>query len=237
MAAADAVEPMTAALAAVVGGSGIDLLPLLDACEEQTSFVEAGLSPSTVAGHPCCFYSGKCGSVPLIVQAGRIHLYEGRFQDEVEKPVDWLHAQGVRTLILTNAVGGISPSLRRGDLVGADRMMTWPCVRTRLPETLSCSVLVSGCDAQGTYCWMHGPCYETAAEIGALRRMGVMTVGMSCAVELARARELGMACAVVSCVTNVCGAPGGVTHLEVLEQARAASARLCDLLRGFLRAG
>jgi purine-nucleoside phosphorylase len=174
--------------------------------------------------------------VPVIVQAGRIHLYEGLPPEEVVRPVEWLHGQGVKTLILTNAVGGLAGTLRRGDLVGAERVLAWPCTRARLSSSMACTVSVPGCDAAGTYCWVHGPCYETPAEIHALRRMGAMTVGMSCALELARATELGMGCGVVSCVTNVCGAPGLLTHEEVLEQARAASKRMCALLRGYLRA-
>jgi purine-nucleoside phosphorylase len=82
---------------------------------------------------------------------------------------------------------------------------------------------------------MHGPCYETRAEIAALRSLGDACVGMSIAPELFRCQELGMPAGVLSCVTNVCGGTDKLTHTAVLSAARQASARLRALLRQALK--
>ena len=220
----------------IVSGSGINLRSLLDEVREERSFADAGaISGSGIAGHDGVFVFGRCDGVPVIVQAGRIHLYEGHTPAQVAATIDTLYGFGVRKLILTNAVGGLSSSLLPGDLVAARRVKTWPCRRCSLPDSMEPEFVVPGCDAAGTYIWMHGPCYETRAEIKALQRMGGLTVGMSLPLELARCQQLGVAVGVVSCVTNDCTRHDeALTHRQVVATATKASHRLANLLRRYI---
>ncbi len=219
----------------IVSGSGIHLRPLLDEVLAEVPFVDVeGLTRATVAGHDGSFVFGRCGGAPVLLQAGRIHLYEGHAPAAVAATVDALHRFGVRTLILTNAAGGLEPSLMPGDWVAADSVLAWRYRDHRFPDRMTPDFLVPGCRATGTYIWMHGPCYETRAEIRALQAMGGMTVGMSVALELERCQALSIRAAVVSCVTNNCTTQESLQHAQVVEAAARASAHLCAILRGHI---
>ncbi len=220
----------------VVSGSGINLRPLLDTIYEERSFAEAGgLSGSGVLGHDGAFVYGRCAGVPVVLQAGRIHLYEGHTPEQVGTTVDVLHEFGVRTLILTNAVGGLDPALTPGSLVSVSEVKTWPYEAHAIRGPLAPDFLIPGCDATGRYMWVHGPCYETRAEIGALQRLGALAVGMSLPVELQRATALGIKTGIISCVTNDCTRTGiKLTHSEVVDTAQKASLRLAHLIRSYV---
>lgn len=221
----------------VVSGSGINLRPLLDEVLGETSFDRAaGISAAGVAGHDGAFVFGRCGGTPLVLQAGRIHLYEGHSPEMVASTVDALHGFGVRSLILTNAAGGLDDALVPGDLVAAEEVVPWRYRAHVFPERMRPAFVVPGCRTSGTYFWMHGPCYETRAEIAALRRLGGMTVGMSIAVELERCLQLGVRAGVISCVTNDCTTPETLSHVQVVETAARASSALCGVIRDYLQA-
>lgn len=187
-----------------------------------------------VPGHECVFLRGRCGVREAIVQQGRFHAYEGFDFRQLVRPLDVLYEMGVRTVILTNAAGGLRPETEPGHLAAATEVLAWPFRGFPLPDELRTDFTVPGCDHRGPYVWMHGPCYETRAEIGVLRRAGGATVGMSAAPEVARCRELDMQTAVVSCITNNCCVPEPLTHEHVLQTAAKASRRLARLLRAFL---
>jgi purine-nucleoside phosphorylase len=91
--------------------------------------------------------------------------------------------------------------------------------------------------SQGVYAAVTGPCYETPAEVRALRAWGADAVGMSTAREIQAGADAGMACAAVSCITNRASglAAGAPHHDEVLAVARGLSERVAALLDGFLR--
>ncbi len=224
---------MSAPAVGVVAGSGLELRPLLDTIHEELHFHDVpGLADGTVLGHQSVFLRGECAGRPVVLQCGRLHPYEGMGYAVAMRTVDTMHAWGVRDVVFTNAVGGLGAGFAPGYLVAADEVLAWPFRPYGLPERIAPDFEVAGCDATGRYAWMHGPCYETRAEIAGLRNLGAATVGMSCAAELHRAQALGMRGAIVSCVTNICGAPGKLTHDHVLETARGASERLVELLRG-----
>lgn len=216
---------------AVVAGSGLDLGGLLDTTERAVSFEEAGVGQTGVTGHTGRFLLGACVGRPVVLQEGRRHVYEGLALEEVTATVDALHGFGVRAVVFTNAAGGLKPEMRAGDLVSATEIQPWPCRRVELPERLHPDFTIPGCDAAGAYMWVHGPCYETRAEIGLLQRLGGAMVGMSTAPEFVRCRALGMRAAAVSCITNNCCAPMHLTHEHVLQTAASASRRLTSLLR------
>lgn len=221
---------------AVVSGSGLNLRPLLDSIHDVVSFEAAcNLGHAPLAGHDRAFVTGTCANKTMILQCGRLHFYEGLPYETVTAPVDYLHAQGIRTIVFTNVVGGLLPDMNPGDLVAITRLHTWPFVDwTNRPESIDTDFIVPGCDFTGDYRWMHGPNYETRAEIEILRHLGGSVVGMSTAPEAQRCRELGIWFAVISCVTNNCCSPTPLTHHDVVSVARRFSERLCKLLRRHL---
>jgi purine-nucleoside phosphorylase len=219
----------------IVSGSGIHLRPLLDEVVLEVPFAEVdGVATASVAGHDGHFVFGRCGGFPVVLQAGRIHLYEGHGYEAVTATVDALRSFGVDALILTNAAGGLAPELAPGDWVAADQVLAWRFAAHAFPERMTPDFIVPGCRATGSYIWMHGPCYETRAEIRALQAMGGITVGMSVAPELERCRQLGMRAGVVSCVTNNCTTQESLSHVQVVDAARKASEHLCEILREFI---
>lgn len=226
---------MTAAqpAVAVVAGSGLDLRPLLDRVDREIDFAAIPALPAArVAGHAGKFIVGQSDSVPVIVQSGRLHFYEGLSFDEATAPVAVLHEFGVRTVLFTNAAGGLIPEMQPGDLMVAESIRLWPHTAWKdRPDTLDLDFMPDGCPWHGAYHWVHGPCYETRAEVSALRALGSGAVGMSTAPEVARAQALGMRCSAISCITNNCCTPQKLTHEHVLRTAAAASARLCKVLR------
>ena len=221
---------------AIVSGSGLNLRPLVDSPAGEIPFSALPGFPNTrLAGHDRSFVAGTCGSTPIILQCGRLHFYEGLPYETVTAPVDYLYAQRVRTIIFTNVAGGLLPDMNPGDLVAVSRLDTWPFVPwPARPESIPASFLVPGCGYTGVYRWMHGPNYETRAEIRVLQHLGGAVVGMSTAPEAQRCRELGIRFAVVSCVTNNCCSTEPLTHRDVVCVAQRSSERLCAHLRDFL---
>jgi purine-nucleoside phosphorylase len=224
---------MMQAAVGVVAGSGLDLTGILDGDARERDFTDfAALANTGVRGHAGRFMCGRCGDVPVIVQQGRLHFYEGLGYAAISRTVDILTEFGARAIIFTNAAGGLLPGMRPGDLLAVDNVRLWPYGPwPGHPEEITPDFVVGGCDWRGTYHWVHGPCYETRAEIAALRRLKSSVVGMSTAAEMARARDLGIRAAAVSCITNNCCTPQVLTHEHVLRTAGSASARLCELLR------
>ncbi|MBI1318280.1 MAG: hypothetical protein GC168_04915 [Candidatus Hydrogenedens sp.] len=224
---------------AVVAGSGIDLLPLLDSVHAELPFAHfPGLTTSTVKGHASRFVQGDVlvngAPVPLLLQLGRRHAYEGLDYAAVTRPVEVLQQLGATRILFTNAVGALDTALRPGMLVAMEACAVWPFRGFPLPERIAPGFMPPGADAAGVNWFMHGPSYETRAEIAALQSLGGTTVGMSTAPELLRAAELGLPAGAVSVVTNICGAPGELTHTEVVQHAQQASARLRELVRNMM---
>jgi len=218
---------------AVVAGSGINLDTVLDATEEVVSFDQIdGLPTGAVAGHASRFLIGATAGRPVIVQCGRLHLYEGFDYSTVVRTVDYLHDRGVRAILFTNAAGGLLPGMSPGDLVAVERIRMWRYRRwDATPGILLTDFQVMGCPFAGTYQWVPGPAYETRAEIAAMQHSGAVAVGMSTAPEVMRCQELGIQTAVVACITNSCCKVEPLSHDRVLAAGRAASANLTRLLR------
>jgi len=157
---------------------------------------------------------------------------------------------GTRSAILTNAAGGIRDDLGPGSLMLLSHHLLWN-VQPPQSQVLGFSpyseplrerfrLAATGIDltlAEGVYAAVTGPCYETPAEIRALRTCGADAVGMSTTLEVLAARERGLECGAISLITNrgagLSDAP--LHHEEVLETARATSERLGDLLVAVLK--
>jgi purine-nucleoside phosphorylase len=222
-----------AGVTGVVSGSGLELSALLSRVTGEFSFSdELGFDIDALEGHDRKFVRGHCGDREIILQCGRLHFYEGYTFEEIVSTVDVMHAFGARAVIFTNVAGGLKPGMQPGDIVSVSELRTWPFARWEdRPERIAPDFLVTGCDHQGVYYWMHGPSYETPAEIRALQVLGGDVVGMSTAPEVARCKQLGLRCAVVSVVTNNCCTPQALTHEDVVRVAQSASGRLVTILR------
>lgn len=218
---------------AVVAGSGIDLRGLLDNVRWEKPFSAfQSLASVSVAGHSGVFLEGMSETIPVIVQQGRCHFYEGLSYAEVTAPVQLLASLGVERIVFTNAAGGLKAELEPGCLMAAERIETWPYRGwPNRPREIVPQWLVPECDRVGTYMWVHGPSYETRAEIAALERAGISAVGMSTAPEMACAHALGLRTAAISCITNNCLRTQVLSHAHVVATAERASEKLCAVLR------
>ena len=223
----------------IVSGSGLDLLPLLHEVDRVVPFAECeGLPATGVTGHPCTFTFGRMNSTSVVLQSGRLHFYEGLDYRTITRPVDFMYEHGVRSIVFTNVGGGLLPDLEPGNIVAVDRILTWPFVGwSERPDSIALDWVIPGAAAVGTYVWMHGPSYETPAEIRVLQKWGGTVVGMSTAPEVQRCRQLGIRCAVLSCVSNNCCTQQSLTHEEVVASARAASTALAALLQPNIERG
>jgi purine-nucleoside phosphorylase len=211
-----------------------------------------GLPKPTVEGHGGVLTVGR----DVAVMAGRIHYYEGHEPDDVVMPVFLLHRLGVRTLVVTNAAGGINRSYAPADLVLISDSLNLagfnplrgpdPGPGPRFPDMSAAYSLrlramareaAGGPIAEGVYAALAGPCYETPAEIRMLARLGADLVGMSTVPEVIAARSLGIEVLGVSCVTNMAAGilEQPLDHAEVMERGREAAPRICRLLAEVVR--
>ena len=199
-----------------------------------------GFTAPTVAGHGGQVRSVQVGGRRVLLFLGRTHLYEGLGVEPVVHGIRTAAAAGVRTVVLTNAAGGLSPDHRvgqpvlisdhlnltaRSPLVGATFVDLTDLYSSRL-RTLAREVDPSL--TEGVYAALPGPHFETPAEIRMLTTLGADLVGMSTALEAIAARAAGMEVLGLSMVTN---AAAGITgealdHQEVLSAGKAAAGRL-----------
>lgn len=240
---------------AVVLGSGMGEFEEAIEAPVEVSFDDVpGLPSVGVAGHRGRFVYGRIGRTPVLLQAGRFHAYEGHPLGVVVAPTRILAALGVDHLITTNASGGIHALFEPGDLVLLDDHINvtfrgpfaGPVARGEarfmdmstpfdpaLVETVRASASDLGIPLHsGTYAWVLGPSYETAAEIRMLAKLGAHVVGMSTAPEVLAAAAGGLRCAAVSLVTNRAAglAPGPLSHTDVLDVGARAASRMRRLL-------
>lgn len=236
----------------IVLGSGLGPLAERVAVMKTVGFSEAGLPVSSVKGHAGRFLFGTLGGRDVIVMQGRVHLYEGHDANVVTAGVRWLHDQGVRHLILTNAAGTLHPDHPPGrwmmltdhlNLTGTSPLEGGPnfidMSEVYDAETrLEFHALATERDLvlhEGVYAGLRGPQYETPAEIRMLRTMGADAVGMSTVLEAIQARALGMKVSAFSCLTNWAAglSPAALDHAEVIETGAAAAADMMGLLEAW----
>lgn len=218
------------------------------------------LVPPTAVGHPGWFLGARLGDKPVAILQGRVHLYEGQAREHVQLPVHVLAALGVRTLIVTNASGGLNPSYRCGDVVVIDDLVdltftaddaewgdhAFPARTVRRSNPFSAELVAAAWTHgrragfrihRGTYAGVLGPNYETRAEYRFLRRVADV-VGMSTVHEVAAARRLGMRVLALSVVSNEC-CPDRLTKTtgeSVVRAVEQAADRLAHLITHTCRA-
>ena len=214
----------------------------------------------TAVGHAGKLLIGKLRGLDVAVMAGRVHLYEGHTASQVTFGVRVLGMLGVRTLVLTNAAGGINVELERGWLVlisdhinlQGSNPLVGPNDETlgpRFPDmsevySRSCREIAKQVAAEqcvpikeGVYAAMLGPSYETPAEIRFLRTIGADVVGMSTVPEAIVANHMGMNVLGVSCVTNMAAGivpQQRISHDEVLETGEMVRDALVRFLKALL---
>ena len=242
---------------ALVLGSGLG--SLADEVHESVKIPYAeipGFVTSTAEGHVGQLVIGKLENVPLVAMQGRVHYYEGYSLEEVTFAVRTFKVLGIKTLILTNAAGGINVEFSQGALmVISDHLNLMGVSPLRGPnddrfgprfpdmtEVYSRELQEIAVDEaramgveirRGIYAALSGPSYETPAEIHMLRTFGADAVGMSTVPEAIVARHGGMDVLGISCITNMAA---GITdqpinHEEVMETGNRIRETFSGLLK------
>ena len=214
---------------------------------------------SSVIGHEGRLVVGKVRGRTIAALSGRCHVYEGHDMLTVTFAVRVLGVLGIRTLILTNAAGGVNTGFAQGALMVIDDHINLiggnPLVGTnddrfgpRFPdmtEVYAARLRTIADEAgraggmtlpHGVYAALLGPSYETPAEIRYLRAIGADAVGMSTVPEAIAARHMGMDVLGISCITNMAAGvlPQPLDHREVMETARRVRGQFISLLEGIV---
>ena len=264
-----AIEAATAAVRARLGSAaprvaivlGSGLGDLAAAVSKPTRIPYAdipGFPAPGVAGHKGELVAGTLEGVPVLVQSGRFHLYEGHLIETTALPVRVFARLGIRTLVVTNAAGGIRSTFRPGTLMliadhvnfmfrnpligpaleGEERFPDMSDPYDRELRQLARDVARERRIAldEGVYVGLLGPSYETPAEIRMLQRFGVDAVGMSTVPEVIVARARGIKCLGFSTITNLAAgiSPTVLSHQEVLEVGRQVGDALGAIVQGVI---
>jgi purine-nucleoside phosphorylase len=247
------VEPRIA----VVLGSGLG--GFADDFEDAVSIPYEdipGFMRSTAQGHAGQLVVGKVDTVPLLAMKGRMHFYEGYSLEEVTFPMRTFNLLGIKTVILTNAAGGINVQLQQGalmvlsdhlNLMGANPLRgpnderfgpRFPDMSTvyspELQELVVEEARAIGVEVRrGIYGALTGPSYETPAEILMLRNLGADAVGMSTVPEAIVARHMGLEVLGISCITNMAAglSDAPINHEEVMATGDRVRGTFTALLR------
>ena len=214
-----------------------------------------GFPRSTVAGHAGMWCCGTLYGKRVVMMQGRFHYYEGCGMKDVTLPVRVMQKIGVKTLIVTNAAGGVNLGYHPGELMVIGDMFSMTAQNPligpnldafgpRFPD-MSCAfdkelrALAHECAneqdfalREGVYAQMTGPTYETPAEIRMLRTLGADAVGMSTVPEVIVARHGGMRVLGISCITNMAAGilDQPLNHAEVTETANRVKGQFRNLL-------
>lgn len=242
---------------AIVLGSGLG--GFADEFQEATGvpYEEIpGFARSTAQGHAGRLVIGKVDEVPVVAMQGRVHYYEGYSLEQVTFPIRTFKLLGVKTLILTNAAGGINVELSQGALMVisdhlnlmGDNPLRGPnddrfgprfpdmsaVYAPELQELVIEEARAIGVEVRrGIYGALSGPSYETPAEIHLLRNLGADAVGMSTVPEAIVARHMGLEVLGISCITNMAAGISDepINHEEVM----ATGDRVRDVFTLLLR--
>jgi purine-nucleoside phosphorylase len=246
----------------IVLGSGIGNLSSEIEIEFQLDYSSIPDFPvSTVAGHSGQLIFGKMEGKRVVAMAGRFHYYEGYAVDQVVFPVRLMFFLGVKTLLLSNAAGGMNPSFKVGDLmiitdhisfftvnplIGPNEGrygprfpdMSEPYKKHLVQKAKSVAASIHIPVREGIYAGVTGPTFETRAEYKLLHLGGADAVGMSTVQESIAANHLGMEVFAMSIITDmgIREEENTITHEEVLHEARLAEPRLTAIFKGLVAA-
>ena len=249
----------------LVLGSGLGPLAEQISGAETIAYADIPHFPvSTVQGHAGQLVIGQLAGVTVCAMQGRFHFYEGYSAQQITLPVRVMQRLGIKTLILTNAAGGVNPDFQVGDImvmedhINLTGMAGFNPLRgpnleefgPRFPPvnrvyTKQLRDLTQAVAAEqgmtlrkGVYFWLSGPNFETPAEIRMLRLIGADAVGMSTVPEAVVAHHAGMEVLALSTITNACidqmDSNSEPTHEEVVAAGKVIVPRLTQLLLGVL---
>lgn len=246
--------------AALILGSGLG--KLADAVKEPVVIPYTEIphwKKSTAPGHAGRLVCGKISGVPVVVMQGRLHCYEGYTPQETTFPVRVFGQWGVKTLIVTNASGGVNWQFSAGDvalitdqinLTGMNPLTgpnnpSWGPRFPDMSESYSHRLIelaekaarsLGQITRRGVYIGFAGPNYETPAEIRMARTLGADLVGMSTVHEVIVANHMGIEVCGISCVSNLAAGMRLVklSEQEVLDEMSRAADRITALICRFL---
>ena len=215
---------------------------------------------STVEGHSGKLIFGRLSGKFVMAMQGRFHFYEGYTMQQVTFPVRVMKFIGVKTLLVSNASGGVNPTFRVGDLmILTDHINLFPTnplmgrnnpdLGPRFPDMSEAyaKVLVSKAEAiadrngikiqKGVYAGLSGPCFETPAEYRYVRAIGADAVGMSTVPEVIVARHGGTPVFAISIITDMgVGAEAGdVSHEDVINVANSAEPKMTLIMKELIK--
>lgn len=215
---------------------------------------------STVKGHQGKLILGVLGKKNIIAMQGRFHYYEGYSMQELSFPVRVMKFLGIKTLVVSNASGGMNPKFNVGDIMlindHINLMADNPLIGKnddrlgpRFPdmhETYDKQLLKKAKDIaqslnitiqEGVYAAVSGPCFETPAEYKYIHIIGGDAVGMSTVPEIIVAKHMGLRCFAMSVITDlgVTGQICTVSHEEVMEAAKASEPKMTAILKSLLK--
>ena len=219
-----------------------------------------GFETSTVAGHKSRLVFAEINGKKTVMMQGRFHYYEGHSIQKVVYPIKVMKELGVKTVILTNAAGGVNPSFNPSDLMVITDHINYMGINPlvgpnddsmgeRFPDMsevysqrlIDLTERVAdklGIDLQeGVYMAFSGPSYETPAEIKMARTVGADAVGMSTVPEAIVARWAGMEVVGISCICNSAAGvgAGALSHEEVIHAANVAKDKFKILVKGLVK--
>jgi purine-nucleoside phosphorylase len=244
----------------IVLGSGIGNLSREIDIEFQIDYSSIPDFPvSTVKGHNGQLIFGKLQGKRIVAMAGRFHYYEGYGAEQVVFPVRLMKFLGVKTILLSNAAGGMNPAFNVGDLmiitdhislftvnplIGPNEEkqgprfpdMSEPYKKWLVEKAKSIAVANNIQVREGIYAGVTGPTFETRAEYKLLHLAGADAVGMSTVQETIAAVHLGMDVFAMSIITDmgIRDEQNAITHEEVLHEAGLAEPRLTAIFKGLV---
>ena len=245
----------------VVLGSGLGVLADQYPVETTIPYQDIPHFPiSTVSGHEGALLIVLIENKPVFFMKGRCHFYEGYTMEEITFPYRVLSLLGVRSLLLTNASGGIADSLHPGDLMMLNDHISlfsesplrghnisefgprFPdqtyVYSPKLKDLLTTTATQMNIPLKkGVYAMLPGPQYETPAEIRALKSLGADAVGMSTVPEAIVASHCSMSVAGLSCITNYASGRTAepLSHSEVIAVGKSSSEKSALLVDAFIR--
>ncbi len=246
----------------IVLGSGLGNFVEEIEVEKEVAYSDIPNFPiSTVAGHKGKLIFGKLSGKKIVAMAGRFHFYEGYEATEVVYPIRVMKMLGIKTLLLSNAAGGVNTDFKVGDimiirdhisfftpnpLIGKNfdefgprfPDMSEPYKKHLIRKAKEISARNNFNVKEGVYVSVTGPTFETRAEYKLIHVAGGDVVGMSTVQEAIVANHMGLEVFAMSVVTDVGirEEDNIITHEEVLEAARAAEPKLATIFKELVAA-
>ncbi|MDP9230825.1 MAG: purine-nucleoside phosphorylase [Bacteroidota bacterium] len=215
---------------------------------------------STVEGHHGKLIFGRLAKKNIVAMAGRFHYYEGYTAQEVVFPIRVLKLLGIETLLITNASGGVDPSLHVGDLMIINDHISMDAhnpligkniaeLGPRFPdmsepykkELIEKAKLIAirlGIEVkEGVYFGVTGPTFETRAEYRMIHILGGDAVGMSTVQEVIAANHMSLPVFAISVITDIGirEEENIISHMDVLQQANDAEPKMTAIIKEMVK--